>query len=162
MRPVLYTIARPGGGTLSTMARPRGGDWLSGEFAELAAAGVGVVVSMLAVTEAAELGLGQESGEAAAAGIEFHQVPTPDRRPPDLAATSAMAAKLAGRLAAGASVAVHCRFGIGRSSTLAAAVLVAEGVKPADAWDLISAARGLPVPDTAEQREFLHRLTASG
>jgi hypothetical protein len=44
--------------------------------------------------------------------------------------------------------------GIGRSSLLAAAVLVEDGVDPDEAWDLISA-RGYAVPDTEEQRIWL-------
>jgi hypothetical protein len=39
MRPVLFTINRGGRGRLSTMARPRGGDWLTDELAGLAIAG---------------------------------------------------------------------------------------------------------------------------
>lgn len=57
MRPALFTISRGGRGRLSTMARPRGGDWLTDELADLAMAGVGVLVSLLADAEAAELDL---------------------------------------------------------------------------------------------------------
>jgi hypothetical protein len=40
MRPELFTIRRTGPGRLSTMARPRGGDWLEDEMTGLSAAGV--------------------------------------------------------------------------------------------------------------------------
>lgn len=70
----------------------------------------------------------------------------------------AIARLLVQRLDDGASVAVHCRRGIGRSSTLAAAVLVLEGTAPANAWDRISAARGLPV--ARHQRTTRVRLLA--
>lgn len=161
MRPALFTISRAGRGRLSTVARPRGGDWLSDEFGDLATAGVNVVVSLLSDAEAAELDLRHEADAAEAAGIEFHRLPTPDRQVPDRDATLALGRLLVQRLDAGASVAVHCRQGIGRSSTLAAAVLVLEGADAADTWNRVSAARGLPVPDTNEQRDFINTLTAS-
>jgi protein-tyrosine phosphatase len=161
MRPTLYTISRSGTGRLSTMARPRGGDWLSDEFRDLALAGVSVVVSMLTGAEAAELGLEREGDAAVAAGIEFLRLPTPDRSPPDPAAATTVARKIAEQLRRGDSVAVHCRHDIGRSSTLAAAILVAEGLEPADAWTRIAAARGMPVPDTDAQREFIDQLMTS-
>jgi protein-tyrosine phosphatase len=149
----------PSSEPLPDMARPRGGDWLSDEFRDLALAGVSVVVSMLTDAEAAELGLEREGDAAEAAGLEFLRLPTLDRRPPDAGAAVALARKLLDLLRAGASVAVHCRHGIGRSSTLAAVVLVSEGIDPADSWTRIAAARGIPVPDTVEQRELIDRLS---
>jgi protein-tyrosine phosphatase len=52
-------------------------------------------------------------------------------------------------------VAIHCRGGIGRSSLMAAAVLVQLGAAPEQAWDTVSVARGMPVPETEEQRAWL-------
>lgn len=49
------------------------------------------------------------------------------------------------------SVAVHCRQGIGRSAVVAIAVLKAFGVPTVDAITRVSAARGVPVPETKEQ-----------
>jgi protein-tyrosine phosphatase len=156
--PTLYTISRSGAGRLSTMARPRGGDWLFDEFRDLAIAGVSVIVSMLTDAEAAELGLEREGDAAVAAGLEFLRLPTPDRCPPDPGTAATVARKLAGQLRGGASVAVHCRHAIRRSSTLAAAILVAEGLEPADAWTRIATTRAMPVPDTDAQREFIDQL----
>ncbi len=48
---------------------------------------------------------------------------------------------------------------LGRASTLPAAILVLEGIRPADAWDRIAIARGLQVPDTPAQRAFIVNLT---
>jgi protein-tyrosine phosphatase len=161
MRTALFPISRAGRGRLSTMARPPGGDWLICELRDLAIAGVTILVSLLSDPEAAELDLVHEADAAEAAGMEFHRLATPDRQAPDRDAMLALGRLLVRRLDEGASVAVHCRHGIGRSSTLAAAVLVLEGTAAADAWDRISAARGLPVPDTADQRELINRLATS-
>jgi protein-tyrosine phosphatase len=161
MRAQLFTIGRAGPGWLSTMARPRGGAWLDDELAALVTAGVGVLVSLLSDAELGELELDREAELAVVHGLEFHRLATPDLQVPDRAATLELAAVVRDRLAAGAGVAVHCWAGIGRSSTLAAAVLVLEGVEPAEAWRLISVARGLRVPDTDAQREFVHTLLTS-
>jgi protein-tyrosine phosphatase len=162
MHPTLFTIARAGQGFLSTMARPRGGDWLGDEFRGLATAGVTVVVSLLTDKEAAELDLLPEADAAQAAGIEFYRLPTPDREVPDRSAVLAIGGMLVHQLSEGASVVVHCRHGIGRSSTLAAAVMVLEGADPEDVWARIAAARGLPVPDTSSQRAFIATLSTRG
>jgi protein-tyrosine phosphatase len=152
MRPDLFTISRSGPGTLSTMARPRGGDWLVDEVRGLADFGVAVLVSLLTGTEATELGLTAEPEEARSAGLAFYQLPTPDRHVPDQAASIILAATLRKHLGDGQHVAIHCRNGIGRCSTLAAIILIQEGTEPDQAWNLITTARGLAVPDTPDQR----------
>jgi protein-tyrosine phosphatase len=160
IQPELFTIRRTGPGVLSTMARPHGGQWLEPHMNSLAAAGVGVLVSLLSVDETAELELTREAEAARASGIAFYHLPTPDRTVPDRTAGLELAETLRTLLAQGAGVAVHCRYGIGRSSALAAMVLVLEGTEPDQAWALISAARGTTVPDTLAQREALADLHA--
>ncbi|MGH6837668.1 MAG: hypothetical protein ACREDT_02475 [Methylocella sp.] len=64
------------------------------------------------------------------------------------------------------AVALHCRAGIGRSSLVAVCVLVLLGVASGTEFDLIGKARGLKVPDTEEQRdwvdEFRETITTGG
>jgi predicted protein tyrosine phosphatase len=155
MQPPLFTIERDGPGRLSTMARPRGGSWLASEVDAMAMHGVNVLVSLLSDAEVAKLALEEEQRVAEAAGMTFFRLPTPDRQVPEPAAALALAETLKSRLGQGDSIVVHCYEGIGRSSTVAAVVLVLEGLDPAAAVDRISAARGLQVPDTAAQREFI-------
>jgi len=140
------------------MARPRAGEWLADELRGLSLAGVDVLVSLLSQAEIDELGLQEERDLAAAEGLDFYWLPTPDRQVPEPVAVLELADLLLARLRTGDQVAVHCRHGIGRASTLAAAVLVREGVPAAAAWESITAARGLPVPDTPSQREFIDSL----
>lgn len=161
MRPDLFTIRRAGPGVLSTMARPYGGPWLETAMNGLSAAGVSVLVSLLSAGEMAELELTSEPEAAQASGIAFYHLPTPDRTVPDRVASLELAQKLRAHLAQGAGIAVHCRYGIGRSSTLAAMVMVLEGTEPEQAWSLISAARGTTVPDTVAQREAIADLWAA-
>ncbi|MBT7442781.1 MAG: hypothetical protein HN790_02295 [Methylococcales bacterium] len=56
----------------------------------------------------------------------------------------------------GQGVAVHCRAGIGRSGMTTIAVLVRYGLSVDDAITLVSQARGIPVPDTEEQIDWLY------
>jgi protein-tyrosine phosphatase len=144
------------------MARPRGGEWLANEMSGLAAAGVDVLVSLLTDTEMASLELSGEAEAAQASGLQFYRLPTEDRQVPDLDAGLALAGTLQAHLDQGNGVAIHCRHGIGRSSTLAAMVLVLEGIQPQNAWALISDARGMTVPDTVAQLEAVAGLQADG
>ena len=156
MRPDLFRLRRSGAaGQLFTMARPRGGQWLDAEMAGLADAGIATLVSMLTDAEVTRLGLSGEAEAAQAAGLAFRRLATPEREVPGRSECLALAEELRGQLAAGTGVAIHCRSGIGRSSVLAATVLVLEGITPHEAWNVIAAARGLPVPDTPAQRDFI-------
>jgi hypothetical protein len=63
---------------VAIVPRPRGGDWLEDELDQMKQAGVDVLVSMLQVNEAAELGLSSEAELCEAKGIVFRSFP--DRR----------------------------------------------------------------------------------
>jgi protein-tyrosine phosphatase len=152
----VYWIDAPFPGWLAILARPRGGDWLDDEIAGWRQAGLQAVVSLLEPAEATELGLDAEADGCRAAGIAFAALPMPDRGlPPDRAAFTVTVAGLAGRVAAGEVVGVHCRQGIGRSAVLAAGVLVELGLTPADTLARVVAARGRPVPETDAQRDWV-------
>jgi len=146
-------------GRLAIVPRPRGGDWLASEIANLKADGIDVLVSLLEPAEAIELGLVFEEWRCVEAGIEFVSLPVLDRSVPDRETEFLAAAEsLRARIASGRNVGIHCRGCIGRSSMLAAMILVLDGVVPADAWSRIETARGIPVPDTAEQRRWVDLL----
>lgn len=158
MRPTLFTLDLPGPGRLSTMAKPRGADWLEDEMRGLRDAGVDVLVCALTPAEREELGLADEERAAGAAGLHYVCVPIPDRTVPDLPGILPTLRQLAARLADGAHVVTHCRAGIGRASLLAAALLILNGTEADTAWAALEKARGLAVPDTPEQRTWTRRL----
>jgi protein-tyrosine phosphatase len=149
-------------GRLSTMARPRGGEWLAEEMEALARDGVDRLVCLLTDSELIELDLVNEPTLAREAGLEFVRLPVSDLEVPGAGPTAALAKDLAQSLLGDRHVVIHCRAGIGRSSVLAAAVLVVEGLTPEDAWARVAEARGLPVPDTEAQRAFVDALHADG
>jgi protein-tyrosine phosphatase len=160
MGPALHLIAWPGPGRLATMAHPRGGSRLADDMAGLAEAGVDVLVSTLTGEEQRRLGLLDAAPTAAAAGVDFMAFPIEDRGVPEGPAVVAVAVRLAAHMRAGRFVAVHCFGAIGRAPLLAGATLAVLGVDPAEALRLIASARGLPVPATTAQRDWLFAFAA--
>ena len=158
MRPTIYTVSRPGPGAVSTMAKPRPGDWLDDEMTGLRAAGVDILVCLLATSELRELDLTEEPHAAARAGLDFIWIPVLDRSVPDTATVLPLVADLAHRVRHDRHIVCHCRAGLGRSSLLAAAVLLHLGHDPDDAWAMIWTARCFRVLDTDEQRSWISRL----
>ena len=158
MTPKLYWIpAVPV--RLAIMARPRGGEWLADEVKALGREGVDVVVSLLTPDEVAELGLSDEPVECAKVGIAFREFPIADRGVPESKdAFHAFAAQVLADLDAQRAVGIHCRAGIGRLALVAAGLLALRGIAVDQAFGLIAAARGCPVPDTAGQRAWAAEL----
>jgi protein-tyrosine phosphatase len=143
---------------LAIVPRPRGGDWLDDEMTALREAGVDVVVSMLEEDETAELGLQEERASAQRAGLMFVNFPIKDRNVPlNKLLFDEFLLGLEGHISQGKRVGVHCRACIGRASVTTASLLIRSGVAPADAWLQVATVRGFPVPDTAEQREWVER-----
>jgi protein-tyrosine phosphatase len=138
--------------------RPRGQDWLPDDIDLLRRSGIDVIVSALTPTETEELGLLEEAECCRTNGIEFLSFPIEDRSVPSSSSSfSELLHSLNASLAAGKTVGVHCRAGIGRSSLIAAALLIQRGLSPEAAFLTIEEARGYPVPDTVEQRNWVER-----
>jgi protein-tyrosine phosphatase len=143
---------------LAIVPRPRGEEWLDDEMDALHEAGIDVLVSMLEEHEAAFLGLEREREAAIMAGIKFVHFPIPDRCvPTDRAAFELLLEELDDLLRDGKRVGVHCRACIGRSSVTAASLLMRSGALPDEVWPKIARVRGVVVPDTYEQREWVER-----
>jgi len=149
-------------GKLYVSSRPRGGDWLSDEAKNWRRGGIETVVSLLTQDEESELDIQGEAGEVAKQGMKFISFPIPDRGVPG-SATSAfrMLDTVHGELERGRNVLIHCRQGIGRSGLVAASLLVLDGAEPQAAFDEVSKARGVRIPETADQEQWIHRLPAS-
>ncbi|HEX4032659.1 MAG TPA: hypothetical protein VHX20_20025 [Terracidiphilus sp.] len=144
------------GSSLAIVLRPQGDAYLEDELRRLRQSGVETVVSMLEPWEAEGLGLAEEEPLAHRSGLNFLSYPIPDRHTPsDRAGFSGFAAELAGRVRGGERIGVHCRGSIGRSTVMAASILIHLGWKPLQALKAIGAARGCPVPDTPEQRNWI-------
>jgi protein-tyrosine phosphatase len=161
MRAELFPIPICPAGRLAIMPRPRAGDWLEEEVASWRQQGLDVVVSLLDDDEVAELGLGDEAALCQRADIRFCRFPIADRgEPASTSSVTHLVADLIAELRAGRYVGIHCRIGVGRSASLSACVLGALGVPLDQAWTSIQQARGVPVPDTPAQREWVARWVA--
>jgi protein-tyrosine phosphatase len=142
-------------------ARPRGGDWLDDEMSEWRRAGIDTVVSLLTAEEEQDLDLKNEAREVKARGMKFISLPIPDRQVPRAESEVAAALeKLDADLSSRKNVVVHCRQGIGRTGLVGACLLVTKGLSPGAAVESVSAARGLQVPETDEQRRWIDHYAA--
>lgn len=63
-------------------------------------------------------------------------------------------------LASGRNVVLHCRQGIGRTGLVAACLFLTKGLDPETAVQRLSAARGLTVPQTPEQRQWIEHYAS--
>jgi protein-tyrosine phosphatase len=157
----LFWINRFRDGNLAIMPAPRINERLEDVILRWRADGIDTVVSLLEAAEIPGL-LEAESELCLEFGIEFISFPIRDKTvPPTLEAIASIAHVLAERVSSGQGVAIHCRAGIGRSATLAACVLIWLGVDGEEALDMIAEARGVEVPETEAQRQWVLAFPAA-
>ncbi len=141
---------------LAIVTCPAGPRRLKDELFRIRQGGVETLVSLLQAEEADWLGLAEESALAQRAGLRFLSYPIPDTHvPPNLATFRAFVSNLADRLRVGEHIGIHCRGSIGRATVTAACALIHLDWQPETALAAIQAARGLAVPDTREQQEWI-------
>jgi protein-tyrosine phosphatase len=140
------------------MSRPEGGNALAAHLQRLRGKGVDTIVCALTPGERDLLGLDDEPEEARQAGLSFVEFPIPDFSVPDAQALQDLARHLAKAIRKGDYIVIHCRGGSGRSGVVAGAALIAMGAEADEAMRLVSEARGVPAPETEEQRTLLRRL----
>ena len=144
---------------LAIASRPQGGAWLQEDIRRLKDEGIDVLVSLLSFTENRELELEMEKAACSSVGLTFVNFPLPDRQvPPSRLGFLTFAQFLHKRAKEGLRVGVHCRACIGRSSVLLATVMRLEGCSAREAFERISSARGMRVPDTPEQAKWVAGL----
>jgi protein-tyrosine phosphatase len=154
----LHWVDGPWPGKLALAARPRGGDWLEDEIANWRRNGVNTILSLLTPDEQEDLDITAEGAQAKANGMRFLSFPIRDRQVPESEGKLATALEtLETELAAGRNVVVHCRQGIGRTGLVAACLLLTKGLDAETAVKQLSAARGLSIPETSEQRHWIDR-----
>jgi protein-tyrosine phosphatase len=158
----LYWVDGPWPGRLAVAARPRGGEWLGDEIANWQRRRVKAVLSLLTPEEQRELDLEDEAAQAQAHGIAFFSFPIPDRQVPDSEDNlSKILEQVDKELSSGKNVLVHCRQGIGRVGLVAACLLLTKGLNTGTVLNRVSAARGVPVPETPEQRRWIDHYAAT-
>jgi protein-tyrosine phosphatase len=84
--------------------------------------------------------------------------PIPDLHAPPLAGAVTLVSRLDALIATGSRVIMHCAAGIGRSGTLAAALLMWGGMSASAAIGAVAASRPMAGPEVGPQRELLTNL----
>ncbi|HZM82521.1 MAG TPA: hypothetical protein VFC19_42940 [Candidatus Limnocylindrales bacterium] len=158
MRAAPFVIDWPAPGRLAVMPRPAGGQWLTDDLTALRESGVDTLVCALSEQERERMGLTEQPAVAHQLGLAYIGFPIPDFGVPDPEELRRLAAGLADEVSDGRFVVVHCFGGIGRSGVIAGATLIRLGATAEQAMELITKARGVPAPETAEQRDLLRTL----
>jgi protein-tyrosine phosphatase len=144
------------GAKLGIMPRPRGNDWLEEEIIKLKKQYVNLWVSLLEHHEITELGLRNQQALCSKHELEFINFPIVDRSVPEKGGKiDSLIDQLYLKTESGNSVVIHCRMGIGRSSIIAGSILLKAGFKTDQILQKITSARGLKVPDTDLQVQWL-------
>lgn len=152
----MYKIGSIGDGFLAIMARPSLEQGDAASMVNIARLGITLVVSLLESGEARMLGLDGERECVRAEGMDFLPYPIPDMGLPASVEEFARTSKLIfEQTYAGTNTLVHCHAGIGRSGLLAAGILLHCQMDPEQAFAHISKMRGIRVPETPEQTDWL-------
>lgn len=159
METKLYWIPGPWKGRLAIAPRPRGGDWTPDEMKSWRDQSVTVIVSLLDPAESREFELQDEKEIAEQNGLNFIGYSIPDRGIPSSGKECVeIIDKIYRSLETGENVVVHCRQGIGRSGLIAAALFIVTGNSVEKAIQHVSRFRGVSIPETEAQREWLNRI----
>ena len=152
----MYKVGTMGHGFLAIMACPTIDPEAPASISNIAGLGINLVVSLLEPGEARTLGLDGERLEVKAHGMEFISFPIPDMGlPASVTDFASLTKALFAQVNAGSNTLVHCRAGIGRSGLLSAGVLLHAGMSPVEAFTYVSNMRGIRVPETPDQHDWL-------
>lgn len=156
MRPEIYNVVGIGSGFIAIMAKPVSGEYIEDEFSAIAKEDINQIVSLLEPAEEYSVGLRREKELTEANGMSFRSFPIQDRGLPDsLVNFASFINEIHNEILFGKNTVVHCRAGIGRAGLVVASVLVRSGFTPDTAFHLVSEKRGVTVPDTEEQRQWV-------
>ncbi len=156
MRPDIYQVELIGSGFLSVMAKPVSGEWIEDEFSGIAKEGVLQIISLLEPHESYEVGLQNEEKLANKNGMKYISFQIKDRGlPTSVKQFSEFTRNIYHEIAGGKNTVIHCRAGIGRTGLVAGGVLLHCGFTAQEAFAHISKHRGVQVPDTTEQKNWL-------
>lgn len=160
-------LPMPLGGTLGLVHCPgrRGEDgsgqlWLrelSADVQHIKTWGASTVLTLISEPEMARLGVPDLPQAVKEAGLRWAHVPIPDFEPPNLQSMQAWELEIPhvmSKLARGEKVVVHCAAGLGRTGTVAASLLVLQGLSGEAAITRVRQVRPGTL-ETVAQEEFV-------
>ena len=162
---------RPGTLSLTLCPGKKDAAWhrdLATDLAALRAAGVHRIVYLLEDDELRLLGIPEYPRAVVAAGIAPHGLPIPDGGTLGTGGFDPMLDTvnlIRARLSLGEHIVVHCRGGLGRAGTVAACVLVSDGMDATDAMSLVRSCRPGAIETRGQEafvRGFAGWLTRMG
>ena len=140
-------------GRMAILARPQGHEALPGEIQGWREAGIDAVVSLLTDADNQYLGLSAEGELCRNEGLRFFSFPIEDFGvPASFDVALPLVKELNDLLVSGKSVGFHCHGCIGRAPLIASCVLIFSGMSAEKAYELVSSARGYPIPKPARKR----------
>ena len=117
---------------------------------------ISLVLSLLESSEQNKLGLKDEKILCEKNDIKFISYPIQDHGlPPSVQEFSQLTKSIYKEVVEGANTVIHCRAGIGRTGMVAAGVLLHAQLEATEAFQRISKARGIQVPDTEQQFDWV-------
>ena len=125
--------------------------------------GTDVLVSLVEDFEYELLQIASVVPEATARGIRVRRFPIVDGhapRPDEMHAFLGLLHEIERAAASGEVVVIHCRGGLGRAGTVAAAFLVLRGHTPHDAVAAVRATRSPSAVETRAQEEWIARVAS--
>lgn len=159
MIPQHYIIPIGLPGSLCICPRLRGDDWLEDEIKGFKDLGFTNIICLLTDDEELLLGLEHQDIICERLGVKFLKLPVEDRsKPLTHKDFLGVALDTFQRLEAGECVAVYSRRGTGRTAIFCSSVLYFYGMYPEESLEVIETARGLCVPDTELQKEWILKL----
>ena len=132
---------------------------LSRDLATIEGWGASTLLSLVETHEFSRMGVPDFAAAVARTGLTWLHVPIADMRTPSpatLAAWQQQRGTLRAAFERGDKVLVHCAFGLGRTGTLVARLLVDAGLEPGDAIARVRKARPGTI-ETAAQAAFVRQ-----
>lgn len=152
---LIQWIDHEGPGKLGVMAKPGRQNGVDDDLRAAKEEGVDELICLMTPDEME----GSEREAAERAGLRFRSFPIPDHGTPqaDSGTMDFLDARLED-LNQGKGVVFHCNSGRGRTTLMAASLLVMQGMEPDEAIQHVRGRRLIPVPDDKEQTEWVRQL----
>lgn len=144
-------------GSIGMMPKPNGLNILQ-EIKYLKKENVDTVVCLLEYSEIIEFNLEQEEYFCKKEKINFIYFPIKDYSLPNKNEYLDLINKIDTRLKNQEKIVIHCKMGIGRTSTVAAGVLIKNNIHSDDIFEYLSEKREEQVPDTKDQVDWVKNL----